>query len=193
MKRSAFTLVELLVVIAIIGILITLLLPAVQAAREAARRMTCSNNLKQVGLALLNYESTNRCFPMVGEDAGNRRHLGSWWVRILPQLESSSTSDKLDHSELWTGNSALNKALLDGTVFSYMDCPSSRLPDFVSYNGGSSERIMGPLLRGRYRRERPPQHPIRRPRNRIILAGRCFDNNRGGLQWGASRTALRTR
>ena len=98
-KRSyAFTLVELLVVIAIIGILVGLLLPAVQAAREAARRMQCSNNLKQLGLAALNYESAYKRFPSAmngpivlpadwgGSWASSRGHHSAW-LQMLPYIE----------------------------------------------------------------------------------------------------------
>ena len=100
-RRAAFTLVELLVVIAIIGILIALLLPAVQAAREAARRMQCSNNLKQIGLAALNYESAYRTFPIDMShfnEAGVQLSGASWLVRILPFLEQSALYDALDLS-----------------------------------------------------------------------------------------------
>ena len=87
-RNHAFTLVELLVVIAIIGILVGLLLPAVQAAREAARRMQCSNNLKQLGLAVLNYESTYKKLP-----GGVGRYgccWGTWQVAVLPYMEQNA-------------------------------------------------------------------------------------------------------
>src|SRR5262245_25367012 len=93
-KRVAFTLVELLVVIAIIGVLVALLLPAVQAAREAARRMQCANNLKQLGLAVQNFHDTQGTLP----PAYNLRHNGgnggdgyfTWFAHILPYVEQQS-------------------------------------------------------------------------------------------------------
>lgn len=94
-NRKGFTLVELLVVIAIIGILIGLLLPAVQAAREAARRMQCTNNLKQVGLALHNYHDTNGYFPPARTSPGNQNMPGAWgcvsfYVALYPFMEQNA-------------------------------------------------------------------------------------------------------
>ena len=110
-SRSAFTLVELLVVIAIIGILVGLLLPAVQAAREAARRMQCSNNLKQLGLAVLNYESTFKKLPAGRMSLGaNRRgtpatfipdplvKYGHGLVTLLPFIEQSNLYAQFNHN-----------------------------------------------------------------------------------------------
>src|SRR4051812_9430438 len=97
-QRAGFTLIELLVVIAIIAVLIALLLPAVQAAREAARRVQCTNNLKQLGLGLANYESSQICFPIAlvyGVGVGPCKSPGfgqgcqntPWFVLMLPFIE----------------------------------------------------------------------------------------------------------
>lgn len=100
-RRQAFTLVELLVVIAIIGILIALLLPAVQQAREAARRMTCTNHLKQLGLALHNYESSHQVLPRFGQ----RDADFSVQARLLPYIEQGNLYDLLDFSQVaFTGS-----------------------------------------------------------------------------------------
>jgi len=112
--RTAFTLVELLVVIAIIGVLVALLLPAVQAAREAARRSSCSNNLKQLALGIHNFESANTRLPPAGESYGwcgsETNGTGdpviknmSGWVLVLPYLEQGNIADGFDLSQSFSG------------------------------------------------------------------------------------------
>jgi prepilin-type N-terminal cleavage/methylation domain-containing protein len=98
-RRAGFTLVELLVVIAIIGILVALLLPAIQAAREAARRTQCTNNLKQIGLACLNFESTYKRLPTGAVQRANVSTdptMFSWISQILPFIEEGSLYDQVD-------------------------------------------------------------------------------------------------
>jgi prepilin-type N-terminal cleavage/methylation domain-containing protein/prepilin-type processing-associated H-X9-DG protein len=94
LRRRAFTLIELLVVIAIIAVLIALLLPAVQQAREAARRSTCKNNLKQYGLALHNYHETHNMFPIGGANWGSPQ-IG-WQVQVLPMMDQGPLFEQLD-------------------------------------------------------------------------------------------------
>ena len=145
-KAKGFTLVELLVVIAIIGILIAMLLPAVQAAREAARRLQCANNLKQVGLALLLYEDANGHFPPGGLSQANGSCASSWWVPTLAFIEQKIISDRFDFATGWVN--LQNHYLLDEVQFPFMYCPSSDLPPLANGEGGSPGRLMRPTYAG---------------------------------------------
>ena len=152
-KTAAFTLVELLVVIAIIGILVALLLPAVQSARESGRRAQCSNNVKQISLALRTYAVKFRVFPPgavvnakypgaaaynVRDEAISGQHGTSWMLQIMPQMEQLPLFEQWDFTQNVVGNKEL--ALIDIPAFY---CPSRRrsvrpedrlgtLPDFNS-------------------------------------------------------------
>lgn len=138
-NRSAFTLIELLVVIAIIAILVALLLPAVQQAREAARRSSCKNNLKQMGLALHNYHDTYSRFPQ-GQfyiQGASSWHGHSGWVALLPFLEQGAIFDQWDDdSHVYAGtNNTLRRNRL-----SAFRCPSDT--DFGT-NGGPGNNYAG--------------------------------------------------
>lgn len=140
-KRRGFTLIELLVVIAIIAILIALLLPAVQQAREAARRTQCKNNLKQLGLACHNYADVFKGFPpsaCASPDHG--RHHPTHWFRLLPYIDQSPLYQKAKvwdkipgNPNFWMGSRTAGtlelRKILDGLKVTSWLCPSTNLPE----------------------------------------------------------------
>lgn len=145
MRRQAFTLVELLVVIAIIGMLVGLLLPAVQQAREAARQMQCSNNLKQIGLASLNHESTFKYLPTGGwtafwtgdpDMAFGLTQPGGWAYSLLPSMEQQALwalgQDGVEDINATQENNASTRAQSPINVFL---CPSRRANKLYPYKG----------------------------------------------------------
>lgn len=132
-QRTGFTLIELLVVIAIVGLLIALLLPAVQAAREAARRAACVNNLKQLGLALHNFENVNKVFPP--SFGGPRGTDWSAQALLLPYLEQGSLYDNIDFTKGYSDVYLPNGARLSAHRVPIYVCPSEIRPRVKIENG----------------------------------------------------------
>jgi prepilin-type N-terminal cleavage/methylation domain-containing protein len=151
MQRRAFTLIELLVVIAIIAVLIALLLPAVQQAREAARRTQCRNNMHQIALALHNYHDTHRCFPpgRVDTQDGSFRYCSnhSWLTMLLPFVDETSlynaynfSQPSVTHGNCSGATGAANATVVQSTLAQYL-CPSDQAAVITSY--GRSANIVG--------------------------------------------------
>lgn len=147
---KAFTLVELLVVIAIIGVLVALLLPAVQSAREAARRMQCGNNLKQLALAYHNYENTFRVLPPATMAPGS--HGPTSFVMVLPQVEQGTLFNNLasvgfgSNAVYWmdspTAGTAKIRPMLNGHMVAAFRCPSTPMPKWRDVSAVEPARLM---------------------------------------------------
>ena len=142
LKRSGFTLVELLVVIAIIGILIGMLLPAVQQVREAARRTQCANNVRQLSLAVLNFESAQRRFPP-GWDSRSDTELTPGWgwsAVILPFIEQNNLASQIDFQS--SISATVNENVLQQVIAGHL-CPSDPDPEIVDLGGTAPEPVGG--------------------------------------------------
>ena len=206
MRRKGFTLIELLVVIAIIAILIALLLPAVQQAREAARRTQCRNNLKQIGLAMHNYVDTYQMLPpAVTTSAVNGAHGPTAWVRLLPYVDQAPLYNQLagvgfgKDVNYWLGSRSQNSArlrnILDGKIINVYRCPSSPFESTRRPRRIFQTRIMWStyvLIMGSDRHPTTDHTGVYR--QSYASAGGCFPNNQGirlrDITDGTSNTML---
>lgn len=192
-RRSSygFTLVELLVVIAIIGILIALLLPAVQAAREAARRMQCSNNLKQIGLGMHNYHDTFKAIPMDCVYKGRGWRI-TWAMAVLPFAEQAPLWEQFGDG-VWAWNDAVDVGL-GKTELSLLLCPSDPYGGTLraSDNPGGSGQFIdwwwnNEMAASSYKGVLGANWPTNGPYRRIYTTGRFADKTTrvdDGVNWG---------
>lgn len=139
--RDAFTLIELLVVIAIIGILIALLLPAVQAVREAARRTQCLNNAKQITLAIHHFEDSQKTLP----PGLTFPEMAMWSAYILPFIEQQNLADTIDLKGPWAYVDN-NNSKACGSYISFFQCPSAAVPEHLEYAQGIADRVPSTYL-----------------------------------------------
>jgi len=201
--NAGFTLVELLVVIAIIGILIGMLLPAVQQVREASRRIACGNNMRQSGIAILNFESSHMRFPPGGDDgalsaSSDRTTPGgfSWMAHIMVHLEQGNLWNAADFQ-----NTTYNqmKAFVEGQLLPIYKCPSSPMEDFT-LNRSSGAMIadfvaISGSVDGFGGLDEPTASPTAFGSSRGILSknGIFYNNSKttfGAISDGSSNTAM---
>ncbi len=192
-SRGAFTLIELLVVIAVIGVLIALLLPAVQAAREAARRTSCSNNLRQIGLALTTYHDTFSVLPAAVSDSwAGSPQLHTWAVFILPFVEESNLYAL--YSFPAGQNAAVNRVVVSRPLSIY-SCPSS---DDAYYEGDghyakgdyAASSGIEPVANGgaMYPASRIPFRKITDGLSKTFFVGEVYYHNLGWARGSAAGT-----
>ena len=173
LRRAGFTLVELLVVIAIIGVLVALLLPAVQAAREAARRTKCTNNLKQWTLAMHNHLDVKKKFP--ASSSGNVPGSQGWPPQLWPYIEEQSLFEGYDFGgSYWAAPNALSVSdpgrfkTISATHIPAYSCPSDRGPAYYAWDSGGTGTAPF-IVRGNYvlnwgpYEHKPPADPVKFP------------------------------
>jgi len=193
-QRRGFTLVELLVVIAIIGVLVALLLPAVQAAREAARRSQCVNNLKQIGLALHNHHDAKKMFPpgyvfLDGAGGDNMATESTWILYILPYMEAGNIYDQADLTRgFGIGPDHVNNAVTMAKIPN-LQCPSGNLDvepwfQYLGRNSYVGNNGLGPLT------ESMSDHVNNRDFKRKGLFSLNSKNRFADMGDGSSNTAM---